>query len=52
MESIGSICFEELSSLEYKYQAKMLRIFLQNICTPKGNKELNRLYTLSLINLP
>jgi len=42
-ESTAAICVEQISSLEYKYQSKMLRLFLQGISTEKGIKELNRL---------
>jgi hypothetical protein len=42
-ESTAAICVEQISSLEYKYQSKMLRLFLQGISTEKGLKELNRI---------
>jgi AcrR family transcriptional regulator len=42
-ESTAAICVEQISSLEYKYQSKMLRLFLQGISTEKGIKELNRI---------
>jgi hypothetical protein len=43
MESVASICVEQLSSLEYKYQASIIRLYLKSICTEKGNEELHRI---------
>lgn len=38
-----SICTEEMDNLEYRYQAKMIRIFLKSFCTEKGKEELKRI---------
>jgi AcrR family transcriptional regulator len=47
-ESTAAICVEQISSLEYKYQSKMLRLFLQGISAEEGIKELNRINKLNL----
>jgi len=43
MESSASFCIETFVNMEYKYQAKIIRIFLQSISTKKGIREINRI---------
>ena len=43
MESAASFCIETFGNMEYKYQAKMIRIFLKSISTKKGVREINRI---------
>ena len=43
MESSATFCIETFGSMEYKYQAKMMRIFLQSISTKKGIREIRRI---------
>ena len=43
MESTAAICVETLGSIQRKFQPNVIRIFLQSICTEKGENEIKRI---------
>jgi AcrR family transcriptional regulator len=43
METVASFCMDIFGSTEPKYQAKVIRIFLESISTEKGVREIKRI---------